>query len=150
MPNNRAFTARTADTAKPSEAVIDAVVAFERAWREINGAKRRQTATFGALLLMIVAGSMYVSEVSVRKFVEGLPGLLVYIHGTLPMIRAESFAADIAEWYWGIGRWLGLLLDTILVGEPGCCAAWFSRSQKCHAPGRSCASPSCHKSFPSC
>ena len=82
-------------------------------------AKRAQTATFGGLFLLAVVGSLWVSEVSVSKIVNGFPGLVAYVAGTLPMIRLESVIADMAEWYWGIGRWLTLLLDTLLIAFMG-------------------------------
>jgi ABC-type amino acid transport system permease subunit len=37
----------------------------------------------------------------------------------LPEIRTGHFVADVAEWYWGIGRWLSLLLDTVLMAFMG-------------------------------
>jgi len=73
----------------------------------------------GSLFLAAVAASSWVSEVSVANFVEGFPGLVAYVRGTLPEIRAGHFAADVAEWYWGIGRWLGLLFDTVLMALMG-------------------------------
>jgi phosphonate transport system permease protein len=62
---------------------------------------------------------MWVSEVSISQFVEGLPGFVAYIRGTLPTIRVDHIGTDIAEWYWGIGRWLILLLDTLLMAFMG-------------------------------
>jgi phosphonate transport system permease protein len=100
-------------------AADDTITAFERTYREVKRAKRLQAIAFGGLFLVAVVGSLWLSEVSVGKFVEGFPGLVAYIHGTLPEIRAEHFVADVAEWYWGIGRWLGLLLDTVLMAFMG-------------------------------
>jgi phosphonate transport system permease protein len=99
--------------------VEGAVPAFERRRRERKRATRAKSATFGMLFLMVVAGSLWVSEVSVSKFITGFPGLMGYIRGTLPVIRTDHFVADVAEWYWGIGRWLSLLLDTILIAFMG-------------------------------
>jgi phosphonate transport system permease protein len=96
-----------------------AVAAFEQARHERNRAKWAKTATFSLLFLLTVAGSLWVSEVSVGKFVEGLPGLIAYIRGTLPVMRAGHIATDVAEWYWGIGRWLSLLFDTLLIAFMG-------------------------------
>jgi phosphonate transport system permease protein len=96
-----------------------AVTAVERARHELNRANRAKAATFGVLFLLAVVGSLWVSEFNVGKFVEGLPGLATYIHGTLPVIRTQHFVADVGEWYWGIGRWLSLLLDTILMAFMG-------------------------------
>jgi phosphonate transport system permease protein len=99
--------------------VDDAVSAFERERQEFNRAKHTKTATFGLLFLLAVSGSLWVSEVSIGKFVEGFPGLVAYIRGTLPVLRADNLVGDIAEWYWGIGRWMNLLLDTLLIAFMG-------------------------------
>jgi phosphonate transport system permease protein len=39
--------------------------------------------------------------------------------GTLPALRADSFIADMAEWYWGLVRWLNQLLATLLLAFMG-------------------------------
>jgi phosphonate transport system permease protein len=96
-----------------------AVAAFEQARRELNHAKWATTATLSILFLLAMAGSLWVSEVSLGKLVEGLPGLVAYIRGTLPAIRADHIATDVAEWYWGIGRWLSLLFDTLMIAFMG-------------------------------
>ena len=49
---------------------------FEQTWQAINRTKRAKTATFGGVFLLAVAGSLWVSEVSISQFVEGLPGLI--------------------------------------------------------------------------
>jgi phosphonate transport system permease protein len=97
----------------------DAVTAVERVRQELNRTKHTKSAIFGILFLLAVASSLWVSEVSVGKFVDGWPGLVGYIQGTLPVIRAGHIAADVAEWYWGIGRWVSLLLDTLLIAFMG-------------------------------
>ena len=96
-----------------------AVAAFERARRDLGRARRRRTALLGALFALALAGAAVVGEVSVVTLVEGLPGLARYVVGTLPVIRASSVAADLAEWYWGLGRWLLMLLDTLLIAFVG-------------------------------
>jgi phosphonate transport system permease protein len=97
----------------------DAVTAVERARQELNRTKRMKTALCGLLFLVAVASSWWVSEVSVGKFINGWPGLVAYVQGTLPVIRPGHIAADVAEWYWGIGRWASLLLDTLLIAFMG-------------------------------
>jgi phosphonate transport system permease protein len=42
-----------------------------------------------------------------------------YIRGTLPTLRLATLGADLAEWYWGLGRWLLLLADTVLIAMMG-------------------------------
>ena len=45
----------------------------------------------------------------------GLPRLTEYIEKTIPVIRWESFSADIAEWFWRFDTWMRLLFETILI-----------------------------------
>src|SRR5262249_55287312 len=96
-----------------------ATAAFARAQRALAHARRAQTAWFGGLFLLAVAGSLWLSEVSLNKVVEGFPGLVAYVAGTLPVIRRASWRADVAEWYWGLGRWLLMLLDTLVIAFMG-------------------------------
>jgi len=112
-------TGEPAPPRRPTREADEAIVAVEQARRQFTRSTRRYTTTFGLVFLLAVVGSLYVSEVNVAHLAEGLPGLVAYIAGTLPTIRADSFAADVGEWYWGIGRWLSLLLDTILIAFLG-------------------------------
>jgi phosphonate transport system permease protein len=114
--DHRANTAGASALGTPGE---DALAAFEQARGALARRKRRQALACGSLLLAAVAGSLWVGEVSVGKFVEGLPGLLAYVVGTLPTLRLASLGVDLAEWYWGLGRWLNLLLDTLLIAFMG-------------------------------
>lgn len=96
-----------------------AVAAFERARAEMAAGKRRQTWLFAALFAAALAFSVYVGEVRPDQFLEGLPGLFNYVSDTVPMVRRESIFADLAEWYWGLGNWLLLLLDTLVIAFLG-------------------------------
>jgi phosphonate transport system permease protein len=96
-----------------------AVLAFERARAGLARARRRRAALAEARVLAARWGALVVSEASVAKLVEGLPGLVRYVHGTLPVLRPASLLADLGEWYWGLGRWLRLLLDTLLIAFMG-------------------------------
>jgi phosphonate transport system permease protein len=117
-------------------AANDAIAAFERTCQEINRTKRVKAITFGSLFLAAIAGSLWVSEVSLAKFVEGFPGFVAYVRGTLPVIRADHLGADIAEWYWGIGRWLSLLLETLIMAFMGTLFGTISAFLGCFAAAR--------------
>jgi phosphonate transport system permease protein len=118
-PTNRRLSAMVPHIANPPTGVRGTVATFEQTWRVINRVKWARTAIIGGVFLLAVAGSMWLSEVSISQFIEGLPGFVAYIQGTLPIIRVDYIATDIAEWYWGIGRWLSLLLDTLLMAFMG-------------------------------
>jgi phosphonate transport system permease protein len=96
-----------------------AVAAFERARRDLAQARRRRSVMLGAVLAIALAGAVVVGEVSPVALLEGLPGLGRYVAGTLPVIRPASAVGDFAEWYWGLWRWLLLLLDTLLIAFMG-------------------------------
>jgi phosphonate transport system permease protein len=53
------------------------------------------------------------------RIARGLPGVTSYLAGTLPVLRLAYLPADLAEWYWGLGRWLLLLLDTVVIALVG-------------------------------
>jgi len=88
---------------------------FRREEARIKRGKRRQNWTFTALFALALIGSCIVGEVDIPEFVEGLPAFFNYFGETMPDIRTESAAGDIADWYWGIDRWLVLLWDTVLI-----------------------------------
>ncbi|MEN9063086.1 MULTISPECIES: phosphonate ABC transporter, permease protein PhnE [Ponticoccus] len=45
----------------------------------------------------------------------GLPRLGEYIEKTLPVLRWDSLAADLGNWFWRWQIWLELLLETVLI-----------------------------------
>ncbi len=88
---------------------------FLQAEDRIKRAKRRQNLIFAAVFLLALIGSCIVGEVDIPEFVEGFPAFFNYFGETLPEIGVATAPGDIADWYWGIERWLLLLWDTILI-----------------------------------
>jgi len=81
--------------------------------------RRRQGVLLAVLFLGSFIGSLVVAEVSPKKIIRGLPGMFDFIGKTLPDLHLNTFVQDIGEWYWGLWKWLSLLLDTILIGFIG-------------------------------
>ena len=71
------------------------------------------------LLLALSLASGWYSEFSAGRLVEGLPRIADYVGRTLPILRAETLGADLGEWYWNLGGWLLLLVDTALIAYVG-------------------------------
>ena len=113
-----------------------AVIRFENADRELKREKRKKTFLFGALFLSFFIVSVIIGEVRISTFIEGLPGLFNYIGDILPEIHRETVFSDIGNWYWGIGRWLGLLLDTILIAFLGTFLGTFCAFMICFPASR--------------
>jgi phosphonate transport system permease protein len=55
------------------------------------------------------------AKFDVMKLVEGLPRTSEFLLKLLPPIGMASFAADMREWYWDIGKWTESLLNTLLM-----------------------------------
>ncbi|OUS06619.1 phosphonate ABC transporter, permease protein PhnE [Rhodobacterales bacterium 52_120_T64] len=45
----------------------------------------------------------------------GIPRLGEYISKTIPVLRWDTFGADMAEWFWRWKTWMKLLLETVLI-----------------------------------
>nr|WP_246603343.1 phosphonate ABC transporter, permease protein PhnE [Falsiroseomonas tokyonensis] len=72
-----------------------------------------------AVFLLLVAVAAQLGEVSLARLAAGIPMALDYIWRTIPVLRAETLWADLAEWMWGLDLWVGLLLDTVLIAYTG-------------------------------
>ncbi len=81
--------------------------------------RRWRSAVFALLFLLAVAGSCHVGEVSVPQFIDGLPGLFNYVRETIPPLHWHTMPADLKSWYWGLGKWISLLWDTLLMAFLG-------------------------------
>jgi phosphonate transport system permease protein len=92
---------------------------FEMTRREAARIQRRQLLLFGAIFLGAFLGSLWIAEVSAERLLGGLPEVFSYLRRTLPPLAWGSLGRGVAEWYWGLGKWLNLLLDTVLIGFLG-------------------------------
>jgi phosphonate transport system permease protein len=84
-----------------------------------QAARRRQALLFFGGLLVACALAAWIGEVRPARFVEGLPRLGNYVVGLIPPLRWATLGADLAEWYWGLAKWLRLLLETVLIAYVG-------------------------------
>ncbi|MCG8508662.1 MAG: phosphonate ABC transporter, permease protein PhnE [Rhodospirillales bacterium] len=97
----------------------DAVDSFEAARAQAIRERRGRTILFTVLMILAFAASIHVGEVSLIQLLEGAPGLFNYIHDILPVLRIEHLGGDLAEWYWGLWRWLKMLWETVLLAFLG-------------------------------
>src|SRR3546814_10504047 len=91
--------------------------AFERMRTEQLRRKRRQTVAYGALFLACLAVAVTIGEFDLPLLIRNLPRITEYIGRLLPVLRPESLMADLGTWYYGIGYWSLLLLETILMAR---------------------------------
>ncbi len=73
-------------------------------------------ALWGAPFLAAVLLSGVASEVRLDALPDVPAGLWRYIDRTIPPLRLATLGADLANWFWGFGRWADMLLQTLLMG----------------------------------
>jgi phosphonate transport system permease protein len=88
-------------------------------WQAETAARRRRALLWLALLAAATVVASAMGEVDLARLLAGLPRAADYIARTVPTLRWESLAADLAAWMWGLDLWLGLLLDTVLIAYTG-------------------------------
>ena len=96
-----------------------AVQRFEEEFALLRRHQRIQLVAFGTVLLICVHAAAVVSDFRLDLLLAGLPRIGEYIAKTIPEIRITTLPSDIAYWYYGFFRWLGLLFDTLLIALMG-------------------------------
>jgi phosphonate transport system permease protein len=94
----------------------DAIAGVVAAHGALRRQRLRHTWIGGGALCVALAASSWISEVRPDRLVEGIGGALDYLDRTLPRATGGGVVADVQEWYWGLGRWVVLLFDTVVIG----------------------------------
>ncbi|HRE19538.1 MAG TPA: phosphonate ABC transporter, permease protein PhnE [Rhabdaerophilum sp.] len=83
-------------------------------------ARRRRMTVIGLVVLGIcILAAAWVAEVEPGKFLDNLPRFTSYIGRIFLLDDGRFVLADPVEWYWGLGKWLGKLGDTLLIAYLG-------------------------------
>ena len=106
-----ALAAAAAGATPPSAAVA----AFEAQWRALRARKRVLNLVYAGLFALAIGVSAWVGEFNLVKVFEGLPRIHEYIVKTLPKLTWANLPADLADWFYGLPKWLALLWETILI-----------------------------------
>lgn len=93
--------------------------ALEDAYGAAVAAKRRQALLGGLVLAALVGLSAWAGEVDLAKFFANLWRFPSYIGDIVPTLRLAHLGEDLAEWYWGLGYWLRLMGETLLIAYLG-------------------------------
>ncbi len=101
-------------SSSPGAVTVD-VPAFDRQFFALRRQRRFQTIIGIAIFAIIFVASAIIGKFSPTALIEGAPKLGDYILRTFPVLRLTSLGADIGEWFYGIRRWLDLLLETVLM-----------------------------------
>jgi len=118
------------------------VAQFEQQYAALQAQKQRMVWRYGGLFTVAMLLSAWIGEFSPFKIWQGLPRIHEYVFKTLPVLGWVTLWADLAEWFWGLRKWLGLLLETVLIaylstllGSVGALALAFDASANLQRSG---------------
>jgi phosphonate transport system permease protein len=99
------------------------IAALSAGYRAELSAKRRMTLLGVAVLLILVLVAGRVAEVDPAKFLANVYRFTDYIARIFYLDNGQLVFTDIyggeTSWFWGLGRWLGRLWDTVLIAYLG-------------------------------
>ncbi|MGC5777306.1 phosphonate ABC transporter, permease protein PhnE [Methylobacterium sp. NFXW15] len=82
------------------------------------GARRRLLVGLVVLAALVVLAS-YAAEVRPLVLAGNIDKFTAYIAQIVPVLRPAQLGGDLAEWYWGLPKWLSLLGETLLMAYLG-------------------------------
>lgn len=91
------------------------VTRFEQQYAELRRSRRIVTTLGIAIFALLFIASTIVGNFSPAALIEGAPKLGEYVLKTVPVLRLPSLRADLAEWFYGLPKWLDLLFETVLM-----------------------------------
>jgi len=88
-------------------------------YRDAVRAKRTRAALIGIGVVVCIALSAVSAEVELGKLFANIDKFASYIGRIFFLENGQPVWTDPVEWYWGIGRWLSLLGETLLIAYVG-------------------------------
>jgi phosphonate transport system permease protein len=104
---------------------------LQGAYAAAIGARRRAMALLFAVLALLVITTGWVGEVNLATLAKNAWRLPDYVLRTLPELHWATLGKDLAEWYWGLSRWLRLLGETLLIAYVGTLVGAFGAFVLC-------------------
>ena len=88
---------------------------FEARYAVYRREKRLYASLFGGAFLLCLIAAGFTAKFDVLTLVHGLPRTTEFLVKLVPPLGLATFAEDLREWYWDIGKWLDSLLSTLLM-----------------------------------
>ncbi|MFL9825537.1 phosphonate ABC transporter, permease protein PhnE [Rhodoplanes sp. SY1] len=88
-------------------------------YRAAVAARRLRTLLGLAILTVAIGLAAVAGEVDPGKLAANAHRLPAYVWNLVPPLTWRNLGADLAEWFWNIDDWLGLLVDTLLIAWLG-------------------------------
>src|SRR6187402_2872740 len=93
----------------------ETVDVFQRRFAEHRRRRRLVTAVGLVLFSAMFLASAIIARFDPFALIEGAPKLGEYVYRTIPTLRWGNLQADVAYWFYGLRKWLDLLLETVLM-----------------------------------
>lgn len=92
---------------------------FNREWH-VRRAQQLRHGSLGLLLLLVaLTFSLYIGQFDILRLITGLPRITEFLGGMIPVLQWSSLGSDLANWFWGLEKWLGLLWTTLMMAVFG-------------------------------
>lgn len=88
---------------------------FESEYAAYRRRKRAYATLFGAAFVICLVAAGITAKFDVMTLVRGLPRTTEFLVKLVPPIEMATFARDMREWYWDLEKWLGSLVNTLLM-----------------------------------
>jgi phosphonate transport system permease protein len=88
-------------------------------YRSASASRRNALLAGLAVALALTLASSWMAEVRPTTFASNITNFGSYIRQILPVLTLQDLGGDLANWYWGLGKWLRLLGETILIAYLG-------------------------------
>jgi phosphonate transport system permease protein len=95
---------------------------FSLAWRAARAARLRRASLGLVLFLAATAFAVEISSFDPWRLIAGLPRVTDFLGRLVPALTWSNLAVELADWYWGLERWLGLLWTTVMMALFGTAA----------------------------
>ena len=90
-----------------------------RAYGQATQQRRRNIGVGLVLVLLLSLLAAWVAEVQPKKFYDNLGNFTSYISRIFVLESGQSVVRDPVEWFWGLKKWLWLLLETLMMAYVG-------------------------------
>jgi phosphonate transport system permease protein len=101
--------------AVPRSEIDRTVAAFERRYAELRRARQARTVLGVILFVVLFLGSAVIGHFNPATLIDGAPKLGEYVGRTFPTLRWQHLGEDVAYWFYGLPKWLDLMVETILM-----------------------------------
>ena len=99
----------------PASPPGDLAAQFERQYNLYRRHKLTYATLFWGGFVVCLIAAVITAKFNLLTVIQGLPRTTEFLERMIPPIGLGTFAKDMAEWYWGLGKWLNNLLNTLLM-----------------------------------